>query len=335
SIQSPGIIRPIHEKSEISALRSEIVSSLLIHEGDNVQQGDTLMLLRQEIIDNQFEYTKKELSRLTYFINDLEQLVNEQKPLLSTSKYSGQHIAYLREQDNIISKIQKAIIELNRHKALFEKEIISKQAFDDLAYSVEQLQKEKAILESNKIAQWKTELTKYLSQKDELQKQMSELDKERKLYAILAPISGTIEQFNGIYEGSLIQAGQTIAVISPSTDLIAEIYVSAKDIGYLKPKQQTNIQVDAFNYNQWGMIQGQIISISDDYVLVDNTPVFKVKCKLNKNYLLLKNGIKGEIKKGMTLNARFMIAKRSLFQLLYQKSDDWLNPSRNQMAKNK
>lgn len=34
----------------------------------------------------------------------------------------------------------------------------------------------------------------------------------------------------------------------------------------------------------------------------------------------------------MTVNARFMIAKRSLFDLLYQKSDDWLNPTRNLAA---
>lgn len=76
-------------------------------------------------------------------------------------------------------------------------------------------------------------------------------------------------------------------------------------------------------------MQGEIIDISDDFILVDNTPVFNVKCKLNNDYLELKNGVKGKLKKGMTVNARFMIARRSLFELLYQESDDWLNPSRN------
>jgi membrane fusion protein, peptide pheromone/bacteriocin exporter len=87
--------------------------------------------------------------------------------------------------------------------------------------------------------------------------------------------------------------------------------------------------VDAFNYNEWGMLSGQISGISDDYFLVNSLPVFKVKCSLSGNTLRLKNGIPGTIKKGMTLNARFMITKRSLFQLLYQKSDDRFNPSRN------
>lgn len=32
------------------------------------------------------------------------------------------------------------------------------------------------------------------------------------------------------------------------------------------------------------------------------------------------------VKKGMTLTGRFMITKRSLLQLLYDKTDNWLNP---------
>ena len=31
--------------------------------------------------------------------------------------------------------------------------------------------------------------------------------------------------------------------------------------------------------------------------------------------------------KGMTLNARFLLTERTLFDLLYDKVDDWLNPS--------
>jgi HlyD family secretion protein len=47
---------------------------------------------------------------------------------------------------------------------------------------------------------------------------------------------------------------------------------------------------------------------------------------LDNPILRLKSGQEGEIKKGMTFNARFVIARRSLFQLLYDKVDDWLNP---------
>jgi HlyD family secretion protein len=62
-------------------------------------------------------------------------------------------------------------------------------------------------------------------------------------------------------------------------------------------------------------------------MLINNTAMFKVKCSLNSSYLTLKNGIRGNIKKGMSVRAHFLVAKRSLFQLLYQNIDDWMNPT--------
>ena len=48
---------------------------------------------------------------------------------------------------------------------------------------------------------------------------------------------------------------------------------------------------------------------------------------MEQDYLIHRKGLKGNLKKGMTVSAHFMIARRSLFDLLYQKMDDWINPS--------
>ncbi|GHT22645.1 hypothetical protein AGMMS4957_13110 [Bacteroidia bacterium] len=42
--------------------------------------------------------------------------------------------------------------------------------------------------------------------------------------------------------------------------------------------------------------------------------------------LQLKNGYKGNLKKGMTLTGRFYLTDRSLWQLLFDKVDNWVNP---------
>lgn len=47
---------------------------------------------------------------------------------------------------------------------------------------------------------------------------------------------------------------------------------------------------------------------------------------MERDYLKLKNGRVGRLKKGMTVSAHFMVTRRSLFDLLYQKIDDWANP---------
>lgn len=40
-----------------------------------------------------------------------------------------------------------------------------------------------------------------------------------------------------------------------------------------------------------------------------------------------KTGMEGYLKKGMVANVRFMITKRSLFDILYQNIDEWINPT--------
>jgi HlyD family secretion protein len=114
--------------------------------------------------------------------------------------------------------------------------------------------------------------------------------------------------------------------VSPGGPLMGECYVLSKDIGLLKTGQAVRLQIDAFNYNYFGVLTGKIYSIDNDFTLLDKTPVFKVRCKLDDRILKLSNGYSGELKKGMGFQARFIICKRSLWQLLYDGMDDWLNP---------
>ena len=89
------------------------------------------------------------------------------------------------------------------------------------------------------------------------------------------------------------------------------------------------IQVDAFNYNEWGMLEGKVESVSSDYVVdSSNNYLFKVRVRLDKNYLTDdRTHHQGYIKKGMTAVVRFMVTKKSLFDLLYQSMDSWVNPT--------
>ena len=123
-----------------------------------------------------------------------------------------------------------------------------------------------------------------------------------------------------------MQAGEVLCAISPDSSLLVECYVNPSDIGLLKKEMAAKFQIQAFNYNEWGLATGKIVSIANDFVVVNDQPIFSVKCGLDKSFLSLKNGYKGYFKKGMNVNARFTVARRSIFQLLYDKVDNWVNP---------
>jgi membrane fusion protein, peptide pheromone/bacteriocin exporter len=102
--------------------------------------------------------------------------------------------------------------------------------------------------------------------------------------------------------------------------------VASKDIGFLKIGQPVQFQMEAFDYNYFGGLVGKILAIDNDYTLINNTAMFKVKCGIDKKLLSLKNGYTGQLKKGLNFQARFKVTNRSLWQLLFDKLDDWLNP---------
>ena len=89
------------------------------------------------------------------------------------------------------------------------------------------------------------------------------------------------------------------------------------------------MQVSAFNYSEWGVLHATVDDVYDDVsVSADGMQsYYKVYCLLDSDHLTLKNGFKGYIKKGMTVYANITVTRRTLFQLLYDKLDNWLNPS--------
>jgi hypothetical protein len=75
-------------------------------------------------------------------------------------------------------------------------------------------------------------------------------------------------------------------------------------------------------------VDGVVSEVADDASLSGDQPMFRVRCRLASNELRLRGGQRATLGKGMTFRARFVIAERSLLQLLFDDIDDWLNPAR-------
>jgi HlyD family secretion protein len=104
--------------------------------------------------------------------------------------------------------------------------------------------------------------------------------------------------------------------------------LTPRDIGLVRPGTPVRVMVDAFNYRDWGVVDGVVSEISDDASLEGDGPVFRVRCRLARTELSLAGGQRASLKKGMTFRARFLVAERSLLQLLFDDVHDWLNPAR-------
>ena len=332
-----GIIKPDKERLSVSSLNSGKIVSVNLRNNKRVQEGDTLLVLDNTIINEKLKLSSNQILDIRLFINDLTYLIENKSVSvvnIASPKYQKEYLLYQQNLHDLQTRFQKTKQDFERNTLLYKKEVIAKVEFENT-----KLEYDLALSKINQLKQqqrntWQANLTEYKNSLLELESTNNQLQENISQFVVTAPITGILINAMGLEIGSFLSSGQTIVDISPDTNLLVECFVSPQDIGLLKLNNQANFQIDAYNYNQWGLATGKIIDIGKDIEFIENTSVFKIQCKIDQKQLKLKNGFAGELKKGMTLNAQFKLAERTLFDLLYDKVDDWINPSQKQIVVN-
>ncbi len=327
---SRGILKPKKERNQIISLFSGKIDLITIKQNQFVAKGDTLLIINNSVGKEKLNLVETQLNDVTLFVKDLKYLTTTPKAIIDSIQsfqYQKKQLQYAQKIRGLKTSFNKTKRDYTRQGILYRKDIIAKVTYQNTKYNYDLAKNEYNHFVKQQQNQWQADLTQQENKLKELKSTTLQLKEEQGNYCITAPISGTIQNLIGLEIGSFLTAGKPIAEISPNTDLIAECYVSPADIGLLKKESAVKFQIDAYNYNQWGMATGKIIDINKDITVVDNIPMFRVVCKINEKNLKLKNGFEGDFKKGMTFTARFFIAKRTAYELLYDTINDWLNPS--------
>lgn len=334
SVQARGYFQSDIEKQVVFTPFQGKVVFTSIRNGDRVVKGDTLLVIDSETIRAQKAALIQRKAENDAYISDLEKLTEidslENLPAhegLITQRYQAE-FANLRSQQTIqFQKYQKKKTEHERNELLYNQEIIPETDYENSLFvlSLEKDNLNQILLYQKSI--WQSDLALRRNEGVKMLADLEQFSEELNNRMVLAPIDGEIIQSSDIQTGSIVSPGQKIAEISPDGELVATCFVKPADIGLIHEKQQVKIQVDAFNYNEWGMLQGDIIDISDDMIVENGSMAyFRIKCKPDQTFLSLRNGHKAYIKKGMSLNTRIVVIRRSLYNLLFDKADKWFNP---------
>lgn len=332
STQAPGIVRPVIDTHEISSPTSAPVSRVLVSENQVVREGDALIELRTDRIEAQLLPIETRIRDLRLLGGDLDVVLRRGSPAsfpvteLATSEVSQAYVQYLRETDEVGVALARAESGLSRLEQLHATGSGTQAAVEDAAFTVAELRARDASIRETFFGRWESTRTSYRNELRDLIARREQLTDELELYAIRAPVTGTTAQVVSLSAGSFVTAGQRLMVISPLRDMVAEVYVESRDIAYVRPDMNVQIQVDAFNYRNWGLIEGRVLDVADDVAMLDNVPIYRVRCDVGDGRLHLNDGRIGLLQKGMTLRARFSLGRRSLFQLLRDDVGRWLDP---------
>lgn len=324
-VRARGYIRPLCEKTEIKSLAPARVSKIMVSPGDQVRKMDTILLFDQDKNLNSLENQQLLHRRLIAEQKDLNILINNRDQSLSSDRYLLESEEYKRKLSKKQKELLRAYHELKRIQPLYFEQLIPEKEFQDQQFRVAILENELKTVSALQMASWQRDLERVKTRMIEIKEQMNSLEEQKSFFTLTAPVSGTIESLT-VYEGTLVNTGQVVCQISPDTTLIAECYLSPAFIGKIREGMECRLAVDAYNHHEWGCLDGRIHEISSDIHVIGQQPVYIIKCSLSKEHLELKNGIRAALKKGMSIECRFLAGKHTLFQLLLQKYGDLLKP---------
>lgn len=327
---TPGMLRPQKERNLIFCPINGKVNQVKIYNNSFVTQGDTLVTLDVTDITTAIQHINNQVDSTELHAQSIQVLISS-KDFNPDSIGSSLHKSQLKEfKQKVFSlrrNISRALFNFKRQEHLFKNGVIARIEYERSAFQLETARNELNTLRNEQKIKWEKELHFKRAELKNLQAKLLELKKNEKLHYIVAPLSGTIQNFTGIEKNNFLFTGSSVAEISPQTDLQVECYVSPSDIGMIKKNHKVSFQIDAFDHNYWGLASGKILQISEDSSIINQLPMYKVICSIRESHLLLNNKIRGELRKGMTLNALFFIKKRTLFQLLFDNISDWYQTS--------
>ena len=264
--------------------------------------------------------SKIQVDRQQQEVNDRKAAINEarkegnlerdrQQQQVTTLQAEIQRL--LQEEQRLNLDISQARQQLNNTTTLSRKDLLDRTAENRKRLSEIDSQLNKTIVENNKrIA--------------EINSQVASAGDDLKYRTIKAPVTGDVFDLRA-YAGYVPPAGQNappVLKIVPTEDLVAEIFISPKDIGFVKKGMDVDVRVSAFNYSDYGDIDGKVKFISKS-ALEPEPPYdffrYVAKVDLDKDYLNI-DGEKQYVQPGMEVQANVRINKdRTVFQLFTSK----------------
>jgi hemolysin D len=114
------------------------------------------------------------------------------------------------------------------------------------------------------------ELAKSEQKANGLGQDLIKAEQRTRLQQLTAPVDGVVQQLAIHTVGGVVTPAQSLLVVVPSdSPLEIEAMVSNHDIGFVHAGQQAEIKIDTFNFTRYGLLHGQVLSVSQDAVIRD------------------------------------------------------------------
>ncbi|MBD2386783.1 HlyD family efflux transporter periplasmic adaptor subunit [Cylindrospermum sp. FACHB-282] len=328
--------------AENELLRTELRTSNA-DAGLGVDEQQRLLIAQRELYSRsaaaqlEIEKTKKQLSQNQIKLQDTRASLAIQTQVLSKLKVLAeeggvsqlQYLNQLQQVQNLTAEISQLSEEGQRLQfdvAQGGQELTNTVAVSDKGIS------EKIADNKKQIAEIDSQFMKIILANEQrladVNSKISQTQLNVRYQELRAPVGGTIFDLQAKSPGFVANATEKLMQIVPNENYIAEVFITNKDIGFVKKDLKVDVRIDSFPYSEFGDIKGKVLSIGSDALPPDQTHQFyrfPARIALDSQSLTIQ-GKNIALQSGMSISANIKVREErtvmSLFTEVFTKQVD-------------
>lgn len=130
---------------------------------------------------------------------------------------------------------------------------------------IEQSEKKIGQIAADYRRQLQTERVEVAAQLERADQELAKQTHRRELLELRAPQAGVVKDLATHTAGTVAAPGTILMTIVPEGDsLVAEVWVSNDDVGFVRPGQPARLKLAAFQFQKYGLVEGKVAHINAD-----------------------------------------------------------------------
>lgn len=334
TVRGTAILRPLSERQSLRAPSEGIVARLAVARDERVRAGDTILVLGAGVAEVAHAAARRALSEQETTASDLRVLLEAdtseltslpRRLALERSRALAAEAAV--EWRQLTVRVEQAERAHDRLQQLAQRGFAAPAEVESAELELRHARETRTLALEQRRAGWAVDHAAARERDRDLRRELAATGEEQAAHAIVAPVAGAVEELASLSPGSTVRPGDPIATISPDDVLSAEVLVSPRDVGWVRPGMPVRVLVEGYDVQEWGAVQGVVTVVATDYTVIGEQPMFRVRVRIPEPELRRADGRSVALRKGLRGQARFLAGRRRLSLLLLHRAREWMDPS--------
>jgi membrane fusion protein len=345
TVSSPFVLAPIRGTDAVRTLRGGIVAETRVAEGQPVEKGAALFVIRSQDVGDRFSELQTLENQVRNVVESLANARSKHESQRRTDEEEGRRLqAHLANLGRMLTlkREQFAVAkgQLDRSKKLVAEGLTSWIENSNYEVKASQTAVEVQQMEADErdtraaVEKLRNDSEAREAEFKELERGLNETDEKSRIriralagdpaggtgndFLVAAPCSGTVLRLETRRPGAVVREGDVLCELACSGErLQAELTVPQSGLAQVRPGQPVKLLYDAFPYQRYGVRYGVVRWTSPAGLTVNSAPAFLVFVKLSDESVRV-NGKPRLLMAGMGGTARVIVGSRSLISYAFE-----------------